>query len=337
MNQINEKKEISSLSRSEIIHNNFFKELKKRNITNVKYAKDNNLDKTTLSKWKNMITTMSIEQVHQAASYLHITVNDLYYSQTEKKKIHVLSINPEYTPIRAKQTVEIKMYEEHFKYPFNLLQLILFVFILFTAIVFFASKASGFWMFLLLFIPISGYQYYKEEFGSKKTFIIDYLDDIYYKMDKSTNQYFVINLLLHLLSLISVITAIVLLFQKKVPTDSSLETMIIFLTLGIVVYAIVNFFTLFTQQLDFKTEIYDNEIISHTSSMVNLYMSLFPLAIGTCFLYQYFIDYWYITILLLVTAIFSMIEYLLLTKKYSEYKLVFKEHDKEETLLFPNN
>lgn len=49
MNQVNEKKEISSLSRSEIIHNNFFKELKKRNITNVKYAKDNNLDKTTLS------------------------------------------------------------------------------------------------------------------------------------------------------------------------------------------------------------------------------------------------------------------------------------------------
>lgn len=337
MNRINEKKEISSLSRSEIIHNNFFKELKKRNITNVKYAKDNNLDKTTLSKWKNMITTMSIEQVHQAASYLHITVNDLYYSQTEKKKIHVLSINPEYTPIRAKQTVEIKMYEEHFKHPFNLLQLILFVFILFTAIVFFASKASGFWMFLLLFIPISGYQYYKEEFDSKKTFIVDYLDDIYYKIDKPKNQYFVINMILHLLAMISLIISFVLLLQRKFPTDSNLETMIIFLLLGMGVYAIVNFFTLFTHQLNFKVEIYDNEIMSHSSSMMNLYMSLLLLAVGTCFLYQYFADYWYVTIFLLVTAIFSMIEYLLLTKKYSEYKLVFKEQDKEEVILFPNN
>ncbi len=81
-----EKKEISNLSRSEIVHNNFFRELKKQNISNTTYAKDNNLDKTILSKWKKMTTTMSIEQAYQAADYLHITVNDLFYTLAERKK-----------------------------------------------------------------------------------------------------------------------------------------------------------------------------------------------------------------------------------------------------------
>ena len=335
MNRVNEIKEISSLSRSEIIHNNFFKELKKRDITNVRYAKDNSLDKTTLSKWKNMTTTMSIEQVYQAALYLKITVNDLYYSIAEKKRIHVLSINPDYIPIKAKHVVEIKMYEKQFKHPLYLLLLLFFIFVILTVITFFASKLSGFWMFLLFLIPILGYLYYKEEFSLKKTFIVDYLDDIYYKIDDSKNQYYAINLILHLISLFSAIISIVLLFQKNSFVDRNLETMTIFLLLGMILYMVANFFTLLTQQRYFKTEIYDNEISPHTSSMVNVFMAFLSLAIGICFLYQYFNDYWYVIMPLLATTIFSTGEYLLTTKKYSEYRMVFKEHNNEIKDLFP--
>ncbi|MEG1222296.1 MAG: hypothetical protein RSD69_01165 [Bacilli bacterium] len=332
----NEKKELSTLSRSEIIHNNFFNELKKQGITNAQYAKDNNLDKTVLSKWKNMTTIMSTEQVYQAAEYLHITVNNLFYSTAEKKEIMVLNNDSDYIPIKAQQTVEIKMYEESFKHPFDLLGLILFVFVLFTSISFFASKSSGFWMFLLIGIPMGGYTYYKEQFGHKQTYIVDYLDDIYYKIDKPKNQYFIINLILHIVSLLSVITSFVFLLQRVYPTEDNLVTMIIFLLLGMAVYAIVNFFTLFTHQLYLKEEIYDNEIMPHTSSMVNLYISLLLLAIGICFLYQYFVYYWYVVAFLFLSSGFSLIKYLLLSKKYSEYKLVYKEHDKEIQELFPN-
>lgn len=248
----------------------------------------------------------------------------------------VLNNDPNYIPIKAQQTVEIKMYEESFKHPFDLLGLILFVFVLFTSISFFASKSSGFWMFLLIGIPMGGYTYYKDEFGHKKTYIVDYLDDIYYKIDKPKNQYFIINLILHIVSLLSVITSFVLFIKKVYPNEENLVTMMIFLLLGMAVYAIVNFFTLFTHQLNLKEEIYDNEIMPHTSSMVNLYMSLLLLAIGICFLYQYFDDYWYVVVFLLISSILSLIKYLLLSKKYSEYKLVHNEYDKEIQKLFPN-
>lgn len=248
----------------------------------------------------------------------------------------MLSINPDYIPIKAKHVVEIKMYEKQFKHPFYLLLLLLFfIFVILTVITFFASKLSGFWMFLLFLIPILGYLYYKEEFSLKKTFIVDYLDDIYYKIDDSKNQYYAINLILHLISLFSAIISIVLLFQKNSFVDRNLETMTIFLLLGMILYMVANFFTLLTQQRYFKTEIYDNEISPHTSSMVNVFMAFLSLAIGICFLYQYFNDYWYVIMPLLATTIFSTGEYLLTTKKYSEYRMVFKEHNNEIKDLFP--
>ncbi len=280
-----DKKEISKLSRSEVIHNNFFRELEKRKITNAKYARDNNLDKTILSKWKKMTTTMSIEQVHQAASYFNITTNDLYYSLAEKKRIQLLSSNPDYNIIKAQQTIEIKMYTTQFKYPFDIIKIILFAFVLTTTIALFLSKSSGFWLFVLLVIPLVGYQFYKTEFGITKTFIVNYLDDIYYKMEKPQNQYFITNLLLHFFSFFLVVSSFVLLVYKDTPSDKNLETMMIFLLLSIAAYGIVIIFTFLVNQPALKEEIYDNEIMPHAFSMVNFYMSLLPLAAGICFLY----------------------------------------------------
>lgn len=56
------------ISRSEVIHNNFFNELSKRKISFTKYANDNNLDKTNISKWKHMITCMNSDQIYQLAN-----------------------------------------------------------------------------------------------------------------------------------------------------------------------------------------------------------------------------------------------------------------------------
>ncbi len=71
--------------RMKIIHKNFFSYLKERGITQSKYAKDNILDKSTLSRWKNNTSKMSPKQIFQAAEYLGITVNDLCYSLAEEK------------------------------------------------------------------------------------------------------------------------------------------------------------------------------------------------------------------------------------------------------------
>ncbi|NLN80774.1 MAG: hypothetical protein GX132_05255 [Erysipelotrichia bacterium] len=283
-----------------------------------------------------MTTTMSTEQVHQAAEYFKITANDLYYSLAEKKKIHILASNPEYNVIKASQPIETKIYTTQFENPFTLLIIILLAFVLTTIIAFFLSKASGFWLFILFVIPITGYQLYKTEFGVTKTFIVNYLDDIYYKIEKPKNQYFVANLMLHFCVLSLVISSFILLVFKETPIDKNTETMLAFLLLSIVTYVVIILFTFLTHQTSIKEEIYDNEILPHTFSMVNFYMSLLPLSIGICVLHSNFKQYWYIVLILLFASLFSLVEYLLTTKKYSEYKLVYKEDDKEEIELFTN-
>ena len=102
--------------RMEIIHKNFFSYLKERGITQAKYAEDNALNKTILSKWKNNTSKMSPEQIFQAAQYLEITVNDLCYSSEEKKKIEVLK-DKKYDPILAQQQINIKLLNREFKKP----------------------------------------------------------------------------------------------------------------------------------------------------------------------------------------------------------------------------
>src|SRR5690554_10491 len=104
MNKINEQ-ELESISeqRFAIIHRNFFLNLNNRKISFSKYAEDNLVDRTLGSHWKSGKSKMTVDQIYQAAVYFKITVNDLYYSDKEKKKIAVLS-NSSYDPIIAQQT-----------------------------------------------------------------------------------------------------------------------------------------------------------------------------------------------------------------------------------------
>lgn len=336
MNDFEESKEVSTLSRSEIIHANFFKELKKRNISNSKYAKDNNLDKSVLSKWKNMTTTMSSEQVYQAAKYFQITVNDLYYSLIEKKEIQLLAIALEYEPIKAKQTIEIKLYTQKLKHPVDVISLTIFIFSLVTLTLYFLCRMSSLWVSLIIAIPVFGFQTFKYDFSFTKTFIVDYLDDIYYKIDKSKNQYFLINIILHLFSLGFTILTFILLFNKDLLEEKNLRTVMVFFMITIAIYLLVNLYTFIAHHRKIKEEIYDNEIFPYCCFLANFYASLLPLSISVCFLYQYFNAFWYICLILLVNSILAFIEFLLISRKYSEYRIVYKEHNKEEKDLFPN-
>ena len=63
----------------EVVVNNFFKYLEESGKTMKEYAKDNNLDRTILSKWKSGVVLMNVDQVYAAAKYFGKTVNDFYH------------------------------------------------------------------------------------------------------------------------------------------------------------------------------------------------------------------------------------------------------------------
>lgn len=149
------KKEITNFTRSEIIHENFFSELKNENISNSKYARDNSIDRTILSKCKNMTTSMNPDQIGLAAKYLHITVNDLCYTSEEKKEINVLSKSIEYNPNLAKQNIVVKLYREIFSNPLKaVVSTVTFGIVVFI-IVLFGTISSGFWEILFSLIALS--------------------------------------------------------------------------------------------------------------------------------------------------------------------------------------
>ncbi|GEM_PF-5457051 len=97
---------------------NFFDYLIRKRITQKNYAQDNNIDESTLSKWKNGSSSPTLDQVKQAAKYFDITVNDLVYTVQEKKKLEVFK-DKSYDPIVAQQSVKIKQYGNFFKKPFK--------------------------------------------------------------------------------------------------------------------------------------------------------------------------------------------------------------------------
>ena len=88
---------------------NFFKYLEKMNITQKKYEIENELPASTLSKWKKGILNPSAEQIKQAADFFKITVNDLVYSDEEKKQIEVLA-DKSYDPIVAQQLLDFRIF-----------------------------------------------------------------------------------------------------------------------------------------------------------------------------------------------------------------------------------
>ena len=104
------KMEVIPQSRIEIIHKNFFEQLKRNKISQKKYSVDNNVPESTISKWKKCTSNMNEDHIYQAAKYFNISVNMLYYTEQELKELHVKEVS-DYDPIVAQQQAVIELIE----------------------------------------------------------------------------------------------------------------------------------------------------------------------------------------------------------------------------------
>jgi len=313
--------------------NNFFNYLKLMGKKQKEYAKENMIDESTLSKWKKGETSPSVDQIKQAAKYFGITVNDLVYDEKEKKNLEVLA-DKSYDPILAQQSVKVKLYGHFFNKP---LKVLLFCFLAFSVLMLMVyvlrSSSPYFSSLILLGIPLSMRAIYINSFD-EKTFIINYLDDIYYRRIESLNRLYSLSMVLRILSLLSTFYYITLYKDFGLATDVQRGLLITLMVL-IMVLMFGSIIAITELPKKFKLEIYDNEITGYNSSKFSLiiHFSIFSVAVMfAMYDFNYYMTFLTVSFVFLVL---NSLDFVNISLEYAKYTLMYQENNKNPRELFP--
>lgn len=308
-------------TRQEIIHDNFFYYLKKSGKTMSEYAKDNNLDRTTLSKWKSLSSNMNNEHIFQAAKYFGVVVNDLYYNQKEKKNLEVLTDN-NYKTVLAQQSIKINNYKTLFNKPLNAIFGIMMLFIGISSFIYLVVNLS--YIYLLFYFVFSiASSYVIHSYGIKeKTYIINYTDDIYYLRKDHTNKYKFMNIGFIIMNII--ITLINVLF---IELDNQFQLLISVYGLVLIFVLFINIFSLINYPYKFKLTTKDS-FEGYNMSLYRLIsiLVLFGLTINLSLNFN--IASIVSVLLGSIQVILVVIDYYVLSKLYSKYELVYSKDQK---------
>ncbi len=318
-----------------VVTTNFFSYLRKRKITQKKYAIDNNLDPSILSKWKSGDSQLTIEQVRQAAKYFGITANDLMYSDIEKMRLEVIA-DKSYDPILAQQSIDILLFRDTFEKPIKIILFCLFVFPLIALIIYLFRNQSVYYSLLMpLAIPLCVLVIKRNSYENR-TFIINYLDQLFYKREDTKNHFYFLSITIRIISFLLVayiMNKVAINFATTDEFNQSLLIALLIILMMSVFSVILEFFSL---PINFKLEIYDNEIEGYNTTRLTLliHFSVFSV-LGLLFLRDSQV---YLQLFCISCAILSinLIDFIKISKEYSKYELVYKENEKEARKLFPN-
>lgn len=307
----------------EIVVDNFFIFLNESGKTMKEYASDNNIDRTTLSKWRSGVTSMTVDQIKSAAIYFGKTVNDFYYSKEEKKKLEVLS-DKNYHPVMAQQSISVNDYAKYFNNPFKAITEQIYLIFAFTLISCFFSLLHPSLLAIALIYPC--YLSYKidikDNYYKKKTFIINYLDDIYYKMDDNKNhQFYSVNIL----SLLAIGLLLILTINQYYTAKASIGNLKIYLYIffSVSILFMVILSSIFSEfEKEFKKEIYDNELKVYYLGFAILAISIFYLGMAIAATIMS-VGLFYYIIIAFVVLVLSLIIFYLINKELKRYHLCY--------------
>lgn len=305
-----------------IVVDNFFKYLKVKCVTQKKYAEDNNIHHSILSKWKNGDSLMSLEYVIQAAKYFDITVNDLVYSDHDKRKLEVLR-DKTYSPIVAQQSVIIHEYGRFFKVPGAVIGFMTLIFVLFVLLSEVLKHNSPYYPVVLIgFVPVIFLTIYRTSF-EKKTLIINYLDRVFLTRSNLTNKYYKYSLTVRIISTVLVLYYLTVLvdINEKLESIGLVSSLILILFLLL----IGSFMSISELHRVYKKEIHDRRIegLYTTIVFLGMHFALFGLAILVALVNHHgFMVFFSITLLMLVL---NAIDYVLVSKSLDEYHWVYQK------------
>ena len=326
---------IQTKTRREIISANIENLINERNMSTTEFQEKMGLTKQDYYKKKNLDgSSFNEEDIMKAAKIFDVTINDIYYDNEEKKSVEVLKIR-KYDPIMAQQQVKIKLLNPSFEKPSEILSQIIILTIILMILVYFVSKYSAFYSLISLFIPMCIAYDMKSSFGIEKTYIINYLDDIYYEIKEENNNKLNLMRILRLISIsIVFILSCILCF---IDVEKALVTpllMYLISTLIAMTIGLICFFAYIPKK--FKKKIYQNEIKGYYASLVYL-IAISVTNVFATNLFSLNRNYWYITLISIISMIIASNEFVITSKKYNEYKLMYEEFNQKERELFPRN
>lgn len=324
-------------SRQQIISDNIVYYIKKNNMKQVDFYTSLNINKQDFSKKKNNKgSSFSTDEIYIAAKTLNVTVNDLYYSEEEKKEISVLK-EEKYNPIMAQKQIEIKHLNSSFKDPISVLSVVIGLTIILSIVNYFLVKESSFWILTSLFIPVFALYDFKSSFGVEKTYMINYLDDVYYKSKNEKNKHYDACFIMHLLAILLICICLILILFDKFYIDYFPDYLILFIIVGFIIMIISTVTLIFYSEKKMKKKIYQYEIKGYTSKLVNVVAIAVFTVFGIALINLNINKCWYIALMTIFALMLSIVEFVLTSKKYSEYTLVYQKYGEDEVELFPEN
>ena len=322
------KNNVNNMTIDEIVAYNFKRFLAESDMKQKEYAEKHNIDPSVVSKWINGVRPMTMSEVKAAAETFGVTVNDFCYAGAERKKLEVM--NNEYHPIMAQQTIETRLFEDEFSKPFSKIAVVLFSFVLTIVISLFLINKSPFWSLIILFGFVYLYNFIQKEFGTKKTFVINYVDEIFYYRNDSKNKKFIPTLLMHIISILVLIGLLFLYISLGI------EDLIVINILIVLCAIVVNFFSLTGIYRHYDKIMYHNEISSYNMSLVNLCSTLSVVGFSVTLVFTNFKTYWFLIPITIFPLILAVFEFKYTCENYDEYKLVYKKDNDEMEELFKN-
>lgn len=325
------KNNVNNMTIDEIVAYNFKRFLAESDIKQKEYAEKHNIDPSVVSKWINGVRPMTMSEVKAAAETFGVTVNDFCYAGAERKKLEVK--NSKYHPIMAQQTIETRLFEDEFSKPFNKIAIVLVSFVLTIVISLFLINKSPFWSLIILFGFVYLYNFLKKEFGTKKTFVINYVDEIFYYRNESKNKKFIPTLLMHI---ISVLVLIDLLFLYALFFEKSIDDLISINILIVLCAVVVNIFSFTGIYKNYDKIMYHNETSSYNMSLINLCSNLSVVGFSFTLIVTHFEKYWFVILISIIPLILAVFEFKYTCQNYEEYKLVYKKDNNKIEELFKN-
>lgn len=325
--------EVVPQTRIEIIHSNFFKFLKENKISQKKYSVDNNIPESTISKWKSCTSNMNEEHIIQAAKYFNISVNMLYYTQQELKELNVKE-NKNYDPIIAQQQAEIVSIESKVCGISGFLVVNIGVLIAIMMIIgFLVDTFESIWpiLFIVAF-PVISFFSFKSILVERKKFIINYLDQLYYKTSCKKNRFFVLTLIFSFIQILLVVLTLIIYLNFTIQNGVHQLFYIV------ISFGCFSFVTVINNcihlRLKMKEKIYDDEIEDYNYSLVVFCLNLTLTACSFPFFIDFMNNPWFL-ILPIIISVLSIINVVLISNKYSHYKLVlYDQKEDSERILF---
>lgn len=324
-------------TRNVILSDNINKYIKLSNLTQTQIAQKLEISSSMLSKKiKGNLSTFTPEELYKLAKVLNVYVDDLLENDKEKIQRKVKS-NKEYKPIEARKINKVRIWMSVFKKPSVLMIVPILLIILCAIFLFFVSKYSAFWGIIALIIPICSIIDFKNSI-EEESFTIDYLDDVYYMLDNPKFSKYKYVLLIHIIQLVF-LTITISLFILNVDLNISKKY-----NYALIFCLITTFLCAFICSIlcpniklkKLKKKIYDFDVYSYKKAYYNFVIngvifsiSMMPTGIS-------FKNGFICSIFCLVSLCMSILEFVIVSKKFSEYDLYYEAYKSSPRKLYPD-